>query len=98
MVFRDVSNAGNSNVEDDDDAVEDDDEYTVQDDYEGGENARNEPPTQTPPQTPNNSRNRNADVYRHDKTLGRAVNSNTNMTKYEAIMMLGVNKTSIEGK
>ena len=47
---------------------------------EGAEDTRNEPPMQTPPQTPN-SRSRNMDVDRHDVTPGRKANPNKNMTK-----------------
>ena len=84
MALRDRPNNISDEEEDDDDEDEDEDEVV--------EDSRNEPLTQTPPQTPNNSRIKNAHSDKHDVTPGRIVNANRNMTKDEAIEILAVNR------
>ena len=84
VAFRDGSNASKNDEKNDDDADKDS--------YKGVEDTRNESTTQTPPQTPNNSRSRHTHSDKHYVTLGRVANSNPNMTKAEEIKILGVNR------
>ena len=83
MVFRCLP-TDSSNDEEENDYVDEDEDEEVED-------SRNEPPTKTPRQTPNNSRSRKLHSNKHDATPGRMTNANLNMTKDEVVKILAVN-------
>ena len=84
VVFSDWPNNSSNDEEDYDDVDEDEDE--------GVEDSRNDPSTQTRPQTPNNSRSRNMYRDKHKVALGRMANTNPKTGKDEAIKILAINR------